>query len=120
MIANLFPKQDVRALMVGLDDSGRTTALYWLKLREVVRPRNFQELAYASFFKETRDEALRLLRLASHSTPGSSRKVSADDCHTDCNASAATTGGGEARGQTAFSGGGEKDACSLGKRKERA
>lgn len=36
MIANLFPKQDVRALMVGLDDSGHTTALYWLKLREVV------------------------------------------------------------------------------------
>ena len=89
-------------------------------LNQVDRPLNFQEKANASFFKETRDEALRLLRLASHSTPGSSRKVSADDCRTGCNASAATTGGGEARGQTAFSGGGEKDACSLGKRKERA
>lgn len=32
----LFPRQDIRVLMLGLDASGRTTALYQLKLHETV------------------------------------------------------------------------------------
>eukprot|EP00286_Rhodomonas_abbreviata_P025296 CAMPEP_0181294310 /NCGR_PEP_ID=MMETSP1101-20121128/3528_1 /TAXON_ID=46948 /ORGANISM="Rhodomonas abbreviata, Strain Caron Lab Isolate" /LENGTH=520 /DNA_ID=CAMNT_0023398951 /DNA_START=105 /DNA_END=1667 /DNA_ORIENTATION=+ len=36
MLAKIFPKQECRSLMLGLDSSGRTTMLYKLKLGEVV------------------------------------------------------------------------------------
>lgn len=36
MYARLFPKQEVRILMVGLDAAGKTTILYNLKLGEIV------------------------------------------------------------------------------------
>jgi len=36
MLGKMFPKTEFRALMIGLDASGRTTALYRMKLGEVV------------------------------------------------------------------------------------
>jgi len=36
MLERIYPKTERRVLFVGLDASGRTTALYWMKLGEVV------------------------------------------------------------------------------------
>ena len=86
-------------------------------LNQVDRPPSFVEQAFSSFFADIRDQALCLLRKASTGAPGSPCKSSAGG-HTDYDASAAT-GDGEARGQIASGGGGERDGHRLGKRKER-
>lgn len=36
IVKRLFPKNDMRIVMVGLDASGKTTILYKLKLGEIV------------------------------------------------------------------------------------